>query len=123
MLKKVFVSHSTQFDYKKELYMPLKESRLSRTLEFFFPHETDVTLNTKEAIQNVYDVVLAEVSYPSTGQGIELGWANDANKKIICIYKKEAKISSSLHELTNYIYPYITITDLVDKIETVIKEL
>ena len=31
--------------------------------------------NSKES-----DIIIAEVSYPATGMGIELGWANDANK-------------------------------------------
>lgn len=115
---KIFVSHSSNFDFKNELYRPLRESDLSKKHEFFFPHDTDIIFNTKEAIQNVYDMVLAEVSFPSTGMGIEMGWANDAKKKILCIYKKGSKYSSSLNEVSENFMEYTDNKDLIDKLKS-----
>lgn len=39
---------------------------------------------------------MAETSFPSTGQGIELAWATEANTPTICLYKEGTKPSSSL---------------------------
>ncbi len=113
---KVFVSHSKNFNFKDELYEPIRESNLVSEHEFFFPHDTDVIFNTKGAIQNVYEVILAEVSFPSTGQGIELGWAEDKNKKIICIYKTGSKPANSLKEISKSILEYSDSQDMINKI-------
>lgn len=117
---KVFVSHATSFNFKDELYKPIKESDLFSKHEFFFPHETDVIFDTKGAIQNVFDVVLAEVSFPSTGQGIELGWAEDKNKKVICVYKTGTKPSGSLKIITDTILEYSDTSDLISKLSSVL---
>lgn len=73
---KIYVSHTSSYDYTNQLYTPLRLSKLNSRHEIFLPHEpNEVPINTK-AIIEACDIVLAEVSYPSTGQGIELGWAN-----------------------------------------------
>jgi len=113
---KVFISHSQSFDYTKELYKPLKESDLNIKHEFSFPHENNGTVNTKEVIKNS-DLVLAEVSFPSTGQGIELGWANIFNIPILCISKDGEKISSSLGQITDRFIDYTGSDDMIKKIK------
>ena len=111
---KIFVSHSRRFDFEGELYKPLRESVLFMKHQFLFPHQTGDSVNTKQLIQNECDLVLAEVSYPSTGQGIELGWADDANKKIICIYKKGTEFSKSLKEVTDNFKEYTDTEELIN---------
>ncbi|MES2930765.1 MAG: hypothetical protein V4665_03200 [Patescibacteria group bacterium] len=69
---KIFVSHSQNFDFTADLYEPLNDPVFAEH-SFFFPHKDDKNINTQEEIKNS-DLVLAEVSFPSTGQGIELGW-------------------------------------------------
>ncbi len=96
----VYVAHSTSFDFKKELYLPLKESALLERYNLIFPHESENFNNSKEVIKNS-DIVLAEVSYPSTGMGIELGWANSFNIPIVCIYKKNVEVSKSLEAISS----------------------
>jgi hypothetical protein len=115
---KVYVAHSSNFDFKSELYNPIRESSLISKHDFFFPHDTDIVFDSKGAIQNVYDVILAEVSFPSTGLGIELGWANDANRKIICIYKKGSKYSSSLKVVSDTFIEYLNSKDMINKVNT-----
>lgn len=110
---KIFVSHSQSFEFKEELYKPLREID---GCNFFFPHENE-SKNTQEEIKNS-DLVLAEVSYPSTGQGIELGWANVSKIPILCIFKEGSKISGSLKYITDDFITYSSTGDLVDKLKS-----
>ncbi len=112
----IFVTHSSNFDFKNELYIPLRKSELNNLHTIFLPHEeeNDEVL-TKDNIKKS-DIVLAEVSFPSTGQGIELGWANIYQVPIICIYKINSKISSSLNLLTDKFVIYENSNDMVQKL-------
>lgn len=114
---KIYVSHSTSFDFKNELYIPLRESQLNNEHEIILPHEfSNTQFNSKEAIPTC-DLIIAEVSFPSTGQGIELGWANWNNKTIVCIYKEGAKYSGSLKVVSNDFIEYKDQADLVNRLE------
>ena len=112
---KVYVCHSKNFDFKNELYKPLKDAGLP--VEFIFPHEEGATsYNSKDLFLNhKVDFVLAEVSYPATGQGIELGWADIYKIPIICIYKKGSKPSGSLKVISGDIIEYDNLTELINK--------
>ena len=112
---KIYVSHSKDFDFQNELYKPLKESHLP--IEFIFPHELSKnTFNSQELFQKRgCDYVLAEVSRPSTGQGIELGWADVYQIPIVCIYKKGSKPAGSLKVITDTIVEYENLSDLINK--------
>jgi hypothetical protein len=112
----IYVAHSRGFDYKNELYAPIRNSALNSLYTFILPHETDMFINSKHIIQNS-DLVIAEVSFPATGQGIELGWADSFSVPVICLYKKGTKPSGSLKVITKTIVSYTDSTDLVHKIE------
>lgn len=113
---KIYVSHLRNFDYINQLYRPLKESKLP--VEFIFPHEdSPSTFNSKELFEaHGCDYVLAEVSYPSTGQGIELGWADIFGIPIICVYKTGSSPAQSLSVITDKIIEYGDDLDLIDKL-------
>ena len=115
----IYISHSSNFDYINNLYNPIKNSNLVKSNSFFFPHDSNKTTNTKEIISNS-DLVIAEVSLPTTGQGIELGWADYASTPILCIYEKGSEISSSLRFIANSIIEYENEEDMISKIETFI---
>ena len=119
---KIFISHSSNFDFEQELYNPLKESALNTQHIISFPVENEKEVNTKELIKNS-DVVVAEVSYASTGQGIELGWANMLSIPIICIYKEGSKISGSLQFITKELIEYKNKEEMVDKLSAVVDGL
>src|ERR1700722_11228744 len=108
---KIYVAHSRAFDFEHELYEPLRNSPLAENHELIFPH-AGAAFSSKELIKDV-DMILAEVSYPSTGEGIELGWADDLNKHIVCVYKKDANISGSLSYLRAEKIVYSDIPDLL----------
>lgn len=48
-------------------------------------HVVDKVFDTDKGIVENCDIFIAEVSNPSLGSGIELGWALNKNKKIICL--------------------------------------
>jgi hypothetical protein len=112
---KIFVSHTNQIDYQNELYTPLRESALNQTHSFFLPHEGNKNVNTKHEIQ-ASDLVLAEVSFPATGSGIEIGWADAVNVPLLCVYKEGMKISGSLKFITNDFIEYSSPEDLITKL-------
>lgn len=117
---KIYISHSSNYDYVNNLYDPIKNSDLIRSNEFFFPHDNkNRIMHTKDIISNS-DLVIAEVSLPATGQGIELGYADCFNIPILCVYKKNAKISSSLKFITKDFIEYENINDMINKIDTYI---
>jgi len=114
---KIYVSHSKNFDYKKELYEVLENSGLNQ--EFILPHkESNSSFNSKELFKNKQcDLVLAEVSLPATGQGIELGWADAYQVPLVCVYKKDAKIAGSLKVITDQFIEYENTSDLISKLK------
>lgn len=113
---KIYVSHARNFDYLNELYKPLKEANLP--VEFIFPHEKgDGPFNSKLLLErHGCDYVLAEVSTPSIGQGIELGWADIFGIPIICFYKTGTTPAKSLKMVTEKIIEYGDSMDLVNKL-------
>ncbi len=118
-MKKIYVIHGTNFDFERELYAPLKKIV---EFEFIFPHvgENEV-IDSKELIKNA-NLVLAEVSYPSTGSGIELGRAECVSVPIVAIFKKGSNVSSSIKFLTNDIIEYKNLSDDLEIIKECIIE-
>ncbi len=113
---KIYVSHSRSFDFINELYKPLKDSKLP--VEFIFPHEeSSEPFDSKLLLErHGCDLVFAEVSFPATGQGIELGWADAYKMPVICFYKTGAKPAGSLKVITDRIGEYTTSNDLINKL-------
>lgn len=117
---KLYLSHASNFDYQTELYEPLKAS-LPAEFEVFYPHDPENDGKYSKDILESSDVVIAEVSRPSTGQGIELGWASAANVKVLCFYKAGSRPSSAVKyiaaEIVEYARPEDIATLLVDTLK------
>lgn len=111
---KIYVCHSTAFNYVNELYEPIKQN-LASSHDFILPHDNGSDAHSKDLIESS-DLVLAEVSYPSTGQGIELGWADSAHRPIVCIYMAKTKPSGALRHIAKSFVPYIDSQDMINKI-------
>jgi len=113
---KIYVSHAKSFDYVSELYEPLKDSKLP--VEFIFPHEEGSDPYDSKLLMERHgcDYVLAEVSLPATGQGIELGWADAYKMPIICFYKSGTTPAGSLKVITDRIIEYFDEKDFVNKV-------
>ena len=113
---KIYVGHSTKYDYKNEIYKPLLDSILSKKVEFILPHNTDKTFNSKEVIENS-NLFIAEISEPSLGLGIEIGRAEMKGKKILCICNDKDKVPSSLKYVNVDVITYSDRNDMIRKIE------
>ncbi len=119
---KIYISHVKESDFLDGLYKPIKESELYSKHEFFFPHDSNELVNTKDIIKNSA-LVIAEVSQPATGQGIELGWANILNVPIVCIYKDGCKIAGSLKYISDTFIVYSDQTDLIKKLSEYLNKI
>ena len=71
---KIYIGHSREYNYLEDLYTPIKTSLLFNNHEIILPHDKR-NLISKDIIKKC-NLFIAEVSFPSTGLGIELGWAN-----------------------------------------------
>lgn len=119
---KLYLTHSSGYDYQTELYKPLKES-LAREHDIFFPHDEHTDgIKSKDIIPKC-DAILAEVSYPSTGQGIELGWADANDVPIICFYRTGAKMSSALRFISDSFIDYKSEEEMINKLRSEIEKL
>lgn len=119
---KLYLAHSGGYDYRNELYAPIKKL-LGAEHTIILPHDEHKDgINSKDIIPQC-DVVLAEVSHPSTGQGIEIGWADASNIPIICFHQSDKVASSALNFIDCLIITYENQTDMIEKLDAEINEL
>ena len=118
---KIYIAHSKTINYLDELYNPIKKTDFYKEHEVIFPHEKSTSSNNSRDFYKSIDLVIAECSHRATGLGIELGWLYDDNKKIYCLYKKGNKISNSIRAVTNKIYEYNDIEDMINIIIKIVK--
>ena len=113
----IYISHSSSYDYENELYKPIKASQLSAIHNFFLPHETEnINIDAIDQLKHI-DILVAEASFPSTGQGIELGQASMMGIPVVCFYKVGAKTSGSLRFVTDQVIEYSDIDDFLIKLK------
>jgi hypothetical protein len=123
-MKQIYLAHSTEFDYLNNIYKPIINSKLWQKYIIYLPHLKDVEpRDSKTLIFNECDILVAEVSLPSTGMGIEIGWAECAHKPIIALYKKGYQSSSSLQLICKNIIEYIDSNDFIVKVQNEINKL
>lgn len=121
----IYISHSSKINYETLLYAPLLASHLHGNYNFVLPHQgsPDEQFQTKDLFESGFcKLVLAEVSLPSTGQGIELGWAELLAIPITCLYKQGSSVSSSLKCVSSHFIEYKDSDDMVRKISTCLNE-
>lgn len=116
---RIYIAHSRKFDFKNELYVPIRNDEELKEKEFILPHEiSDVSSNTRDFYKDI-DLIIAECSYPSIGLGIEIGWAFDDNIPVYCIHKKGTKVSGSIYAITQNIFEYKDIDEMLEIIEKI----
>jgi hypothetical protein len=109
----VYFSHSRHPDYDyQKTYIELEA--LLPNIRWFFPHKSSQKSNPIEAIfvSGAINFVLAETSYPSTVQGMELQLAHDSKIPIFCIHKNDQKPTNAIESLTDKILSYSKTEDL-----------
>ena len=116
-MKTIYIGHSRSFDYEHELYEPVRQLQLDENIKIILPYEKEGEhVKTKELFQKDCDLFIAEVSYPATGLGMELAYADIFEVPIICFFKSGSKISGSIKGVTNNFVEYVDINDLQMKL-------
>ncbi len=120
---KIYVSHCKSYDFFHELYVPLRNAVFNSLHEIILPLEDSLEqFNSKEVISTC-DLVLAEVSYPAIGVGMELGWANIYEIPVICLYKEGKPLAGSLSVITKNFLEYKNAIDMVSKIDKELQKI
>lgn len=119
---KLFVAHASDFDFRAKLYEPLRQSPLNAEHEIILPQETGREAMTRELIAGC-DALIIDVSRPSTGAGIEAGWASAAGVPIIAVYEIGSTVSNAITYVTPQVLSYESPADLVAKLTTALSAL
>ena len=117
---RIYVAHASSFNYQEELYEPLLSSSLAKKHELILPHRDETKGHNSAEIIPTCDLIIAEVSYPSTGMGIELGRGEAARVPILAVAQREVKVSSAIGFVTQTIEFYTNPRELIDKLTTYI---
>lgn len=119
---KIFVAHSSSFDFKTKLYAPLRASALNTEHEFLLPQEGEIEEITRDMIRDS-DMLIAEVSVPSLGAGIEMGWADSFHHPVIAIYEKGSAPSFSIDNVVTERIEYDDPEDMISKLKTALNQI
>jgi hypothetical protein len=112
----IYISNSNSYNYESELYEPIRQAEFHKHRQIFLSSEPkNADINLKDILDKV-DLMIAEVSYPSTGQGIELGRADAAGIPVVCFHKVGSRPSSSVRYITDQLYSYKTTPELIEMI-------
>lgn len=118
MKYRIYLAHSRDFDFQNDYYKPI-QTKLSEH-EVHVPHMPNAPYVDSRVLLPTCSLMIAEVSYPSTGLGMELIWANDVYKiPVLCIHKKNCSPSSSVKGVfpQENIISYDNNEDMLSKIE------
>lgn len=120
----IYCAHSTSFSYESDFYEPLRSSDLYSTHHLIFPHQSGEKLQSSKSLfdNQRCDLMIAEVSCPSTGVGIEMGWADSCGVPILAVHRHGCAPSSSVKLIAMQVISYKDGNDLVDKIKKEIKK-
>jgi len=113
LLKKIYFGHSKDWDYQSGLYRPIQDSSLNDDFIIIFPHTSKGEEFVSERDLKKIDLFVAEISLPSTGLGIELGFAHLFNIPILCIHRRGTTVRSSIKRLNCEILEYSEIDEVV----------
>ncbi|MBW2964439.1 hypothetical protein KY363_03180 [Candidatus Woesearchaeota archaeon] len=119
----IYVGHSGDYDYVNELYVPLRRSRLNGIHNLVLPHEfSRGPFDSKEFLRSC-GIMIAELSYPSTPLGVEIGWADGYGVPVIGLIQRPKELSRSMKNLISELIEYSDSQQMVFGIERVISRL
>ncbi len=120
---RIYVAHSRAFDFKAELYTPLQKA-LGSEHQLILPHAvSEEPYPSRDLFDSKgCDAVIAEVSFPSTGLGIELGWADSRDIPVFGVHRTTALVSGSLLGVCNAIVPYEGGMDIGVVVQSLLKD-
>lgn len=118
----IYVAHSSNFDFKTKLYAPLRGSTLSAEHEILLPQEGEIEEITRDMISHC-DVLVAEVSAPSLGVGVEIGWADAAGVPVVVMYEKGAHVSWSIDNAETERFEYDGADDMLAQLTAALMKI
>lgn len=121
---KIYFAHPQTIDYQAVIYQPVKSSQLLSSHECILPHDDtpETHRNNTRDFYRTIDLMIAEVSAPATGLGIELGWAADDGTPIYCFYQEGTHPSGSIYATTDHITSYTDAQDFIRQVEQIISQ-
>lgn len=117
---RVYIGHPKLIDYKR-LYQLIRSDEELKDYDIILPHEYDDNGANERDFYQTLDLFIAEISEKATGLGIELGWAYDDGVEIHCLCQRDKKVSNSVKVLTDNIYQYVDVDEMVVIIKEIIK--
>ena len=121
---KIYCSHANAFPFREMLYTPIRTREELQVHHWVLPHEEHedpADFNTKSIIPTC-DLLIAEVSLPSTGVGIELGRAEMSGCPIIALYEKGSKLSQSATMVATEVIEYSSKDMIGETLEAIIRK-
>lgn len=119
----IYLAHSSKFDFKNDLYEPIKRSNLADIYDFIYLMETPGNLpNTKEMIRS-FNAVIGEISYPSTGAGIEIGWADALGIPLVLIHNQSYNPPEYYKTISSYVSEYDNAENIPEIIAPALKHI
>ena len=120
---KIYVGHSTSYNFREELYAPIQDSVLVREHTVVLPHvDSDEQFSSKEFFANDCELFIAEVSYASTGLGIEIGWADTQGVPILFVHAAGSKPSGALSAVEGEVVTYASAEELISIIQNTVNK-
>lgn len=121
---RIRIGHSTAYDFKTQLYAPLRTLALPEGTALSLPHEYGAAGDcTRAYFAEGCDLFLAEVSYPSTGLGMEIAYAAVADVPIVFVHRKDCRPSSSLRRVSESFFAYADESELKQQLQLLVVQL
>lgn len=120
-MKTIYFAHSKDFPFESDIYEPIRKSPLFKQYHFIFPHAGGKVADSWESIQSC-DLLLAEVSLPATGMGIEIGWADVLEKPIIAFHQESKNPGKGISFVAKEVIAYSSVSDFIQKLTRVLQQ-
>ncbi len=117
---KIYFGHFKGFNYEEEYYKPIEKSELLKNENLIFPHKNSDFIQRDKDFYGSLDLFIAEVTYPSTGLGIELGFVSDYGVPVYCLYRSGTKPASSLKAVSSNFIEYNSPDELTKIVEQIV---
>lgn len=117
----VYVTHSEHLEYIQELYHPILMVLKNQFHHFVFPNVKPTEPLAFKSLISEADFVIAEVSESSMRLGMELAMAEQMNKQLFLICKRDKKPDHSLQNLPLEIHYYENEYEMLRLIESFIE--
>lgn len=117
---RLYLAYPRTFALATELENFLKNSNFG--VEIIFPHEKHKQMMTPKDLLRDSDMMVAEVSDPALGVGIEMGFASAFDVPVYCFFRKGVVPSPSLPLVADEVMMYANKEELFHRLRLIITE-